>query len=132
MTNNERTNPPWRYGLTSRQVELSSAALALVLAIPIAALLFFDTPLGRESSGGMAIAESVFLGPLVALVGAWLDARRGQGLGLILLGLGVLLALDGAIATRLLGLPLFALVLASLVAGVARRHNGSSLERLND
>jgi hypothetical protein len=111
----------------SRRVELSSALVALLLALPVAALLLVSGALRLDRSDAFALFVAVFLGPLVGLTGAFFDARRGQPLGLLLLALAALLAFDGAVNTGLLGLPAFLLILASLIAGiVARRQQARS------
>lgn len=110
--------------LASRRMELGSALLALVLSPGVAALMLAGGPIHLRGSNALAFFDSVFLGPVLALVGAWLDVRRGQPLGLLALGLGVLLTLDGVFATYLLALPLLLLVLLSFASAIVRRRAG--------
>jgi hypothetical protein len=97
-------------------------ALGAVLLATIAASALLHQGAARPQPSHIAgFFESVLLGPLLALAGAWLDARRGQALGLLLLAFAVLLSLDGAIASYLWGLPAFVLVLLSFGAAILRR-----------
>jgi hypothetical protein len=54
-----------------------------------------------------------------------LDTRWGQPLGVLVLALGALLALDGVFATYFLGLPLLLLVLVSFISALMRRKMGT-------
>jgi hypothetical protein len=75
--------------------------------------------------GSIAVlVVSVFLGPILAALGAWLDSRAGQSGGVLLLVLAALLTFDGMIATYFVTTPLFVLVLTSLLAAVLRRKAG--------
>ena len=105
----------------SARLELGCAAGALLLGVVIAAIILASGSLSLKQDNLFAFLDSTLLGPVLALAGAWLDGRRGNSFGLILLGLAVLLALDGAIATYFLGVPVFLLVCAALAAGVRRQ-----------
>jgi hypothetical protein len=102
----------------SRRVELSSALAALLLAVPVGAFLVLGGALHLDRSDAFAFFVAVFLGPLVAFIGALFHAQRRQPLGLLLLALAALLSFDGAVNIGLLGLPMFLLVTVSLIAGI--------------
>lgn len=107
--------------LTSPEVEIASAVAAVVLGALAAVLILAFGALHLRGDNGVALFDSTLLGPGLALAGAWLDAKRGQSIGLIVLGLAALLALDGVFATYFLELPAFALVVVSFVAGIRRK-----------
>jgi hypothetical protein len=86
--------------------------------IPVGLLLLISGIVRASGSNLFGLFEVVALGPLLALIGAWLDARRGQVIGLLVLALGALLAFDGAIASSLL---------ASLIAGIVARRQQSAV-----
>jgi len=92
-------------------------------------LLLASGQVELNRSDAFAFFIAVFLGPLIGLAGAFFDARRGQPLGLLLLALGILLALDGAVSTGLVSPPsllqilVSLLILLSLVAGIMGRRN---------
>ncbi len=98
----------------------------MLLTVPIAALLLLGGALRLDRSDAFAFFLALFFGPLVGLAGAFFDARRGQPLGLLLLVLAVLLTFNGAVLNvGLLGLPLFVLLLVSLIAGIVARRRPS-------
>ena len=111
--------------LTKSGLELWSAVLALGLALLVGTVLIAAGTVHVRAPTLTGIVVGVFLGPALALAGAWLDVRRGQAIGLLFLVLAALLSLDGAIATYFAGLPVFALVLLSLAAGIARRRQAA-------
>lgn len=108
---------------TAAGLEAWAAAAALLWAVIAAGILLLDggTQLTRYYNVGSFFASTI-LGPLVGFAGAWMHARRGEALGLILLGLAVLLTLNGIITLLssgvLLGVPCVVLVTASFVAAV--------------
>ncbi|MGI8551895.1 MAG: hypothetical protein ACR2PL_14085 [Dehalococcoidia bacterium] len=111
----------------SERLELGAALAAFALS-PLLALILAagGYRLTRDSAIGLFI--STMLGPLLALLGAWIDACRQRSVGLVGLGLGLLLSLDGSIGTYFLGLPIFLLVLLSLIAGMRRQRSPSPEE----
>lgn len=105
----------------SARLEIGCALAALLIGVVIAAVILASGSLDLKQNNVFAFLDSTLLGPVLALAGAWLDGRRGNSFGLIVLGLAVLLALDGAIATYFLGTPVFLLVCASLAVGIRRQ-----------
>jgi hypothetical protein len=103
-------------------IELSSACLALIAGI-IVVMALAVAPLGVPVRRGhiVAIALSVLVGPLLAVVGAWLDTYGEQSAGIMLIVFAALLALDGMFATYFLALPVFLLVLLALGIALWRR-----------
>jgi hypothetical protein len=89
--------------------------------VVVAAALLLGGAIHLRGDNSVAFFDSVFLGPLLALAGSWLDIRHGQALGILVLALGVLLALDGVFATYFTGLPILALVLVSFLSALMRR-----------
>jgi hypothetical protein len=108
-----------KFGLA--RAELAAAGGALLFAFLVAGILLTSGGVRLRSSNAASFLDSVFLGSVLALVGAWLDVRLRQPLGVLLLALAALLSLDGAIATYFAGLPMFALIAASFVASLLRR-----------
>jgi hypothetical protein len=102
--------------------ELACACSSLLLGI-IVVVILAAAPLGIPVRHGhiAAIALSVLVGPILAVIGAWLDTYGGQSAGIMLVVFAALLALDGMIATYFLALPVFILVLASLAIALFRR-----------
>ena len=92
--------------------------MALILAVPTAVLLIVLRASQQRPAGLLNVFISILLGPALGFAGAWLHLRRGNGFGLLLLALASLVALDGAVATVFIGLPLFLLVLVSFLAAV--------------
>jgi len=117
----EETTRRRRVGPAGASVEFGCAVAALLLAIAIVAVILISGSLAVKQDNIFALLESTLLGPVIGFTGAWLDARRGNSLGLILLGFAALLAFDGVFATQLLALPVFLLVSVSLAFGVRRQ-----------
>lgn len=103
------------------------AVSSLFAGVAVALLLLLTGSLSINRDNAVAFADSTLLGPLLAIGGAWLNERRGQPFGLIVLGLAFLLALDGAIATFFVGLPVFVLILLSFLIGIRRRSSSRGL-----
>jgi hypothetical protein len=120
MTRREVAGRP-RARFMSPRLELGCSVVSLLLGCVIAAGILLSGNLTLKGDNVFAFLDSTLLGPLLALAGVWIDARRGNSFGLIVLGLAALLALDGAIATYFLGLPVFLLVCASLGIGIRRQ-----------
>jgi hypothetical protein len=103
------------------KAEMGSAIAALILAFGVAIVLLGGGALRLRANNAAGFFVTVFLGPLLALGGAWLDLRQRQALGVMLLALAALLALDGSFATYFVGLPTFLLVAASFGSALLRR-----------
>jgi hypothetical protein len=119
-----------RFRLGTTRAEIGSAVAALLLAAAVSLLLLFGGSLRLRptSVGGAFVA--IYLAPLLALVGVWLDVRQRQALGVMVLALAALLALDGVFATYLTGLPTFVAVGLSLAAAILRRKRSTSGDEL--
>jgi len=115
--------------LSSGASELGCAVAAVAMAIVVAAILLAGGAVRLQAGNAGAFFVTVFLGAILSLVGAWLDVRRQEALGLMFLGLGTLLALDGIFATYFVGLPTFLLVAISFGAAIFRRRSGQSSQR---
>jgi hypothetical protein len=103
-------------------IEFGCACLALgvgVIVVVILAVAPMGVPIRRGHIA--AIALSVLAGPLLAVVGAWLDGYGGQPAGIMLIVFAAFLAFDGMIATYFLAVPVFLLVLAALAVALVRR-----------
>jgi hypothetical protein len=107
--------------LANPLLELGSAVAALTLAVVLGAVLLRGGAIHLRHDNTVAFFDSIFLGPLLALAGAWLDTQLRQPLGVLVLALGVLFALDGVFATYLAGLPALVLVLISFFTALMRR-----------
>jgi hypothetical protein len=102
--------------------ELICAGLALFIGLIVVVILAV-APFGIPVKRGhiVAIGLSVLVGPVLAVIGAWLDGYGGQSAGIMLIVFAALLAFDGMIATYFLALPVFLLVLAALAIALLRR-----------
>jgi hypothetical protein len=107
--------------LGTAKAEMGSAIAALSLAFGEAIVLLGAGGVRlRADNAAAGFFVAVFLGPLLSLAGAWLDLRQRQSLGVMLLALAALLALDGSFA-YFIGLPTFLLVAASFGSAMLRR-----------
>ena len=116
--------------LRSGRTEAAGALGAVLISPPVAFVLYAGGSLRPGVSGAAGIIVAVFLAPLLAIAGVWLDLRCEQGLGLLLLALAALFAIDGVFATYLVGLPTFLLIGLSFIAALLRsRHPPSGAEK---
>jgi hypothetical protein len=106
--------------LGTDRIVLGTAVASVLLAFPVAAILTFGGAVTLHANNAAAFFNSVFLGPLLVLCGAWLYVRRGQALGVLLSGLGLLFALDGVFATFFGSLPLLLLTIVSFCGALLR------------